>query len=45
MGVTKGSYTMIFSLVSARDTAVSIAGAFVCAMLFVSAAVGPLPIA
>lgn len=36
---------MIYSLVSARDTAVSIAGAFICAMLFISAAVGPLPVA
>jgi hypothetical protein len=36
---------MFFSLLSARDTAVSFAGAFVCAMLFVSAAIGPLPIA
>jgi len=36
---------MVFSLVSARDAAVSFAGAFVCAMLFVSAAVGPLLIA
>ena len=35
----------MFSLLSARDTAVSFAGAFVCAMLFVSAAIGPLPIA
>jgi hypothetical protein len=30
---------------AARDIAVSFAGAFVTAMLFVSAAVGPLPIA
>ena len=29
----------------ARQVAVSIAGAFVTALLFVSAAVGPLPIA
>ncbi len=36
---------MVFSIISARDTAVSFAGAFVCAMLFVSAAIGPLPIA
>ena len=28
-----------------RQTAVSLAGAFVTALLFVSAAVGPLPIA
>ena len=36
---------MLFSLISTRDTAVSLAGAFITAMLFVSAAVGPLPIA
>ena len=36
---------MFFSLVSGRDAAISFAGAFVCAMLFVTAAVGPLPIA
>jgi len=36
---------MFFSLVSARDAAVSFAGAFVCALLFVTAAVGPLAIA
>ncbi len=35
---------MFFSLISTRDTAVSFAGAFVTAMLFVSAAVGPLPL-
>jgi hypothetical protein len=32
-------------ILSLRDTAVSFAGAFICAMLFVSAAVGPLPVA
>ena len=31
--------------VSFRDTAVAFAGAFISAMLFVTAAVGPLPIA
>ena len=36
---------MFVSLVPVRDAAVSFAGAFVCALLFVSAAVGPLPIA
>ena len=36
---------MFFSLVPVRDAAVSFAGAFVCAMLFVTAAVGPLAIA
>jgi hypothetical protein len=30
---------------SARNAAVSLAGAFISALLFVSAAVGPLPIA
>ena len=33
------------SFVPARQAAVSFAGAFVVAMLFVSAAVGPLPLA
>lgn len=36
---------MTFSFVSARDTAVSFAAAFISAMLFVSAAVGPVPLA
>lgn len=36
---------MFFSFLSTRDAAVSFAGAFITAMLFVSAAVGPLPIA
>ena len=35
----------MLSFVSYRDTAVAVAGAFISAMLFVSAAVGPLPIA
>ena len=35
----------MLSFVSLRDTAVAVAGAFISAMLFVSAAVGPLPIA
>ncbi len=35
---------MFASTSSARDLAVSFAGAFVTAMLFISAAVGPLPI-
>ena len=35
---------MFMSLVPARQAAVSFAGAFLCAMLFVTAAVGPLPI-
>ena len=36
---------MFISTVSARQIAVSFAGAFVSALLFVSAAVGPLPLA
>lgn len=36
---------MVFSFTSTRDTAVALAGAFLTAMLFVSAAVGPLPVA
>jgi hypothetical protein len=36
---------MFFSFTSTRDAAVSFAGAFLTAMLFVSAAVGPLPVA
>lgn len=36
---------MSFSFVSSRDTAVALAGAFISAMLFISAAVGPLPLA
>ncbi len=35
---------MVFSFNSTRDAAVSLAGAFIAAILFVSAAVGPLPI-
>ncbi len=36
---------MMLSFVSARDTAVAFAAAFISALLFVSAAVGPLPLA
>ena len=36
---------MVFSFNSSRDAAVSLACAFITAMLFVSAAVGPLPVA
>lgn len=36
---------MIVSRILLRDAAVSLAGAFICAMLFISAAVAPLPIA
>jgi len=44
-GVTKkGDFEMLTSLVPVRQAAVSFAGAFLVAMLFVSAAVGPLPI-
>lgn len=35
----------MMSFTTARQTAVSIAAAFLATMLFVSAAVGPLPIA
>jgi len=35
---------MFASITSVRHFAVSLAGAFVTAMLFVSAAVGPLPL-
>jgi len=36
---------MSMSFVSARNNAVAFAGAFLSAILFVSAAVGPLPVA
>lgn len=36
---------MFVSISPARQIAVTFAGAFITAMLFVSAAVGPLPIA
>jgi len=35
---------MTFSFVDTRQLAASLAGAFVTSLLFVSAAVGPLPI-
>ena len=35
---------MAFSFNSTRDTAVSLAAAFITGLVFVSAAVGPLPI-
>lgn len=42
----KREFTMFASTSStARDIAVSFAGAFITAMLFVTAAVGPLPLA
>ena len=36
---------MFNSFASSRETAASLAAAFISALLFVSAAVGPLPIA
>ena len=36
---------MFFSTISTRDAAISLVGAFLTAILFVTAAVGPLPIA
>jgi hypothetical protein len=36
---------MAYSFLDTRQLAVSLAGAFLTALLFVSAAVGPLPIA
>lgn len=36
---------MFVSLNPVRQFAVSMAGAFICSLLFVTAAVGPLPIA
>ena len=36
---------MFGSTLAARELAVSFAGAFISALLFVSAAIGPLPIA
>lgn len=35
----------MFAISTARETATAFAGAFIAALLFVSAAVGPLPIA
>ena len=35
----------MFAISTARDSATALAGAFIAALLFVSAAVGPLPIA
>ena len=37
--------TMFATFSPARETATALAGAFITALLFVSAAVGPLPIA
>jgi hypothetical protein len=36
---------MTFSFLDTRQMAVSLAGAFISALLFVSAAVGPMPVA
>jgi hypothetical protein len=44
IGVSKGRSQMSMSFVPARQAAVSFAGAFIVAMLFVTAAVGPLPL-
>lgn len=35
---------MLLTYIPARQAAVSLAGAFITAMLFVTAAVGPLPL-
>jgi len=43
MGSPKGDFTMFVST-DPRQVAASLAGAFLTAMLFVSAAVGPLPL-
>lgn len=42
MGSSKGRMKML--VYSARDTALSLVGAFITAMLFISAATGPLQI-
>jgi hypothetical protein len=44
-GFKKGRFKMTFSFVDTRQLAVSLAGAFVTAMLFVSSATSALPIA
>ena len=44
MGSPKGRYQMTFSFIDSRQLAVSLAGAFITSMLFVSAATS-LPIA
>lgn len=40
----KGNFEMLLTSVPVREAAVSLAGAFITAMLFVTAAVGPLPL-
>lgn len=44
LGIKKGRMRMFASLNQSRQVAVSMAAAFVVSMLFVSAAIGPLPI-
>lgn len=43
--VYQRGFTMFFANSPTRQIAVSFAGAFISALLFVSAAVGPLPVA
>ena len=38
----KGNAAMLLTYIPARQAAISLAGAFITAMLFVTAAVGPL---
>ena len=45
MGSQKGRMSMFVSLNPFRQAAVSFAGALIASLLFVSAAIGPLPIA
>ena len=45
VGSMTGSKTMFVSISDPRSAAAAFAGAFISALLFVSAAVGPLPIA
>jgi hypothetical protein len=42
---SKGSFQMFAIFSPSRQAATALAGAFISAMLFVTAAVGPLPIA
>jgi hypothetical protein len=43
-GSKKGDAKMTYSFLDTRQLAVSLAGAFITSLLFVSAAIGPLPI-
>ncbi len=45
MGSPKGRISMFVSLNPLRQAAVGVAGALITSLLFVSAAIGPLPIA